>query len=231
MQQQQHDNAWFNQFRNSDPAHYLKHKLKEEKQDFTQDLTKLGEGLTLVQAQIEQEVKQKYEQYLDQMIGFGELQGEIGTVKKEVNALQLAVQRYNKKKKYLFTSRLQNNIGNAYQTVEQKVYQMNNTHQTTELLRTLQVFLRALCKLKSLSSASNTSELAKLGLTLQELGNNSSNNTMIEEILDSNQLQGIQVVDKEETWIRQQGIELREKANQSLANGLKNLVLCLVIPP
>ncbi len=50
---------------------------------------------------------------------------------------------------------------------------MNNTHQTTELLRTLQVFLRALAKLKSLSSASSsTLELAKLGITLQELGIN-----------------------------------------------------------
>lgn len=51
----------------------------------------------------------------------------------------------------------------------------------------------------------------------------------IEDIVNSAQLQGVDLVDREEVWIRQQGIEFRDRAKQNLLLALKNLVYLIYI--
>lgn len=81
------------QFQHGDTTQYVKQKLKQRHDEFAPDVVQLEQGLALVQTQIEQQVKHNYEQYLDQMVGFYELEHEIGTVKKEVHSLQQGVTR------------------------------------------------------------------------------------------------------------------------------------------
>eukprot|EP00241_Pyramimonas_parkeae_P023507 CAMPEP_0114301796 /NCGR_PEP_ID=MMETSP0059-20121206/14308_1 /TAXON_ID=36894 /ORGANISM="Pyramimonas parkeae, Strain CCMP726" /LENGTH=296 /DNA_ID=CAMNT_0001424579 /DNA_START=116 /DNA_END=1002 /DNA_ORIENTATION=+ len=160
----------------------------------------LEDGLGALDTELRAEVVTRHDQLLMQVSGLRETETSLAAVSTGVANLQAAVVRVRAE------------IAEPYRQIQTRTRQLAALNETVDLLRRVLRMLKLIAKLREQLASSNP-DLSKAAKMLHD----------IEQLKADGDLNGIDVLDEEVSWLASVGKELRVKAEIMLKQGMQSL--------